>query len=78
MDPLLVIPGVGKSIAADLRELGIHTPSDLRGRNPETLFRQFEKLHGKTDRCLLYTFRCAVAYARTGNPDLKWWNFKDS
>jgi hypothetical protein len=32
------IPNVGKSIAGDLRSLGIRVPADLKGRNPWTLY----------------------------------------
>ncbi len=35
---LTTIPGVGKSIAGDLIELGIHSVRGLRGRNPERLY----------------------------------------
>ena len=31
---LQVIPGIGKSIAADLWELGIRSVPDLRGKDP--------------------------------------------
>lgn len=33
------------------------------------------------DRCVLYTFRCAVYYASNACHDaekLKWWNWKDT
>jgi hypothetical protein len=80
---LTVIPGVGKSIAADLWKIGIKKVSDLRGKNPEVLFDRSNLLAGTTqDRCLLYVFRCAVYYAETPEQDrdsekLKWWNWKD-
>jgi hypothetical protein len=81
---LTTIPGVGKSIAADLRALGIRRVSDLRGKNPERLYVRSNDLAGmEQDRCLLYVFRCAVYFAETEgrrrNPEkLKWWNWKDS
>ena len=34
-DDLLRIPGVGKSIAQDLRDLGVTRVNDLRGRDSE-------------------------------------------
>ena len=75
------IPGVGKSIAADLHQLGISEVAELRGRDPEELYEQFCELSGaRVDRCLLYVFRCAVYFAGERNPDpekLKWWNWKD-
>jgi predicted flap endonuclease-1-like 5' DNA nuclease len=36
-DPLQRIPGVGPSIAKDLRDLGVNQIADLRGRDPERL-----------------------------------------
>lgn len=80
---LTVIPGVGKSIAEDLRNIGITKVSDLRGRDPGQLFRKSNNFAGKLqDRCLLYVFRCAVYYAETEekkrDPEkLKWWNWKN-
>lgn len=78
---LQIIPGVGKSIAEDLYNIGIKTIADLKGKNPEKLFDASNRFEGAIqDRCLLYTFRCAVYFAETKNPKkdlLKWWNWKD-
>jgi Pathogenicity locus len=78
---LKVIPGVGKSIAADLFNIGIRKVSDLKGKDPEVLFAQSNKMAGvQQDRCLLYVFRCAVYFAETPHPDagkLLWWKWKD-
>jgi len=80
-DPLQAIPGVGPSIAEDLRALGIDDPTDLRGRDPEDLYDRINRIRGvKQDRCLLYVFRCAVYFAGTSRhrPELlKWWNWSD-
>jgi nucleotidyltransferase/DNA polymerase involved in DNA repair len=79
--PLLVIPGVGKSIAEDLLDLGIKTPSDLKRKNPEVLYKKLCTMRGMhIDRCMLYVLRCAVYFAEheTHNAEkLKWWNWKD-
>lgn len=76
------IPGVGPSIARDLLVLGIRRVSDLRRRDPETLYRRFEAHVGMpVDRCFLYVMRCAVYYAGHERRDprlLQWWNWKDS
>ena len=81
-DPLQSIPGVGPSIAADLRALGMRDPTELRGRDPEQLYARSNRLRGVTqDRCLLYVFRCAVYFAGTSRhqPEmLKWWNWSDA
>ncbi|MGH7591143.1 MAG: helix-hairpin-helix domain-containing protein [Gemmatimonadales bacterium] len=80
-DPLQLIPGIGPSLAADLRLLGIRTVSGLKGRDPDRLYRRLERLTGgPQDRCVLYTFRCAVYFAETKRPAprlLKWWNWTD-
>ena len=75
------IPGVGKSIAEDLWDLGIRKVADLEGKNPERLYnRRCAQVGMPIDRCLLYVFRCAVYYASTTRPQpqlLKWWNWKN-
>jgi hypothetical protein len=80
---LMEIPGVGKSVAADLLRIGIKSVADLKGKNPQALYDESNALARVVqDRCLLYTFRCAVYYANTvgkrRDPEkLKWWNWKD-
>ena len=75
------IPGVGKSIAEDLWDLGIRRVSDLKGKDPEKLYvKRCAQVGMEIDRCLLYVFRCAVYYASTQRrqPELlKWWNWKN-
>jgi Pathogenicity locus len=81
-DPLLAVPGVGPSIAADLRSIGIGTIDDLATRDPERLYQQLVDNAGThIDHCVLYVLRCAVYYAAEPYPNpelLKWWNWKDS
>jgi hypothetical protein len=80
---LSIIPGVGKSIAADLWNIGITSISELKCKNPETLYDLSNAYTGMVqDRCLLYVFRCAVYFANTPEKlqeteKLKWWNWKD-
>ena len=75
------IPGVGKSIAKDLYDLGYRSVSELATEDPEVMYDNLCELHGcHVDRCMLYVFRCAHYYANTQNHDpelLKWWNWKD-
>ncbi len=74
------IPGIGPSLATDLRKLGIERVGDLRNRDPEKLYTDLCALEGvRQDPCVLYAFRCAVYYSGNENPDpklLKWWNWK--
>ena len=75
------IPGVGKSIANDLWELGLRSVEDLKGKDPEDLYTRLcalKKAH--IDKCMLYVFRSAVYFASNKQHDpelLKWWNWKD-
>lgn len=79
-EDLQVIPGVGKSIAADLRSIGIHKVADLKRKNPEMMYEQLmDNVGGHVDRCVLYVLRCAVYYAEHKRHDaakLKWWNWR--
>lgn len=76
------IPGVGRSIAADLQEIGITRIQELKGKSPQALYDQVCGATGQIhDRCLLYVFRSAVYYASNARHDpekLKWWNWKDA
>ncbi len=78
---LEVIPGVGKSIARDLNDLGIYNVPDLAGRNPEDMYDKLCLMRNtRIDPCVLYVFRCAVYYSVNENHDkelLKWWNWKN-
>lgn len=75
------IPGVGKKIAQTLREIGIRSIGDLKGKNPEKLYQKLCRYKANpVDRCMLYVLRCAVYYASNTKHDpklLKWWNWKD-
>ncbi len=77
---LCTIPGVGKSIAQDLLNIGITRIHDLKHAEPEKLYERINNYYGvKQDVCLLYVMRCAVYYASSEKHDaekLKWWNWK--
>lgn len=79
--PFTIIPGVGRSIAADLEKLGYKEVADLKTENPETMYEKLMALEGKhVDRCVLYVFRCATYFAKTVEPEpdkLLWWSWKD-
>lgn len=79
--PLQTLPGVGPSVAQDLWELGVRKPEQLKGKDAEALYEQFCALKkAKVDRCLLYTFRCAIHYVEhEKHPQacLQWGNWSD-
>ena len=75
------IPFIGPNIEQDLLNIGISRIADLKGKDPEELYRMDCEFKGRQeDLCQLYVFRMAVYYADTENPDpekLKWWYWKD-
>jgi hypothetical protein len=79
-DDIQSLPGIGPSLATDLRALGVRHAADLRRLDPEQLYVRLNRLRGqRQDACVLYAFRCAAYAARTPRPRahlLKWWNWK--
>jgi predicted flap endonuclease-1-like 5' DNA nuclease len=75
------IPGIGKKMAQHLINAGYSTVASLKGQNPEEVYRKDCQFQGvQVDRCALYAYRLAVAYANgtiTDPEKLKWWNWKD-
>jgi hypothetical protein len=75
------IPGIGKNMAQHLTNAGYPTIASLKGQDPEEIYFndcKFQNTH--VDRCALYVYRLAVAYANgtiTDPEKLKWWNWKD-
>ena len=82
IEGLQTIPGVGPSLAKDLRSLGIREVSDLRGCNAETMYADLcDRAAQRIDKCVLYVLRRAVYFASESRHDaelLKWWNWKDA
>jgi hypothetical protein len=69
------VPNIGPAVAADLRQLGILRPDDLRGRDPYAMFEELCKLtKQRHDPCLLDTFIAAVRFmgGETAKP---WWAY---
>ena len=77
MSELTTIPGIGKTIAANLARIDITCAEDFAGQDPEELYEKWclaAQNPYDTDRCVLYVFREAVYYANGGRePEkLKW------
>ncbi len=82
MTPLETIPGVGANMKKRLEAIGVTCVEDLTGKDPEELFRldQLRCPGQKVDRCCLYVYRLAVAWAegRADEPGKRnWWDWKD-
>ncbi len=69
------LPNIGKSIAADLRGLGILSPEQLSERDPLETFDALARITGhRHDPCILYALLAVAHFQQTGEA-LPWWNF---
>ena len=69
------IPNIGPAMAADLRLMGVLDPTELRGRDALSLYRQLCKLSGqRQDPCVLDTFMAAVDFMQ-GAAAAPWWHY---
>ena len=69
------LPNVGKAVAADLRELGIRAPAQLKHKDPYVLYDRLNRRTGvRHDPCLLDTFIAAVRFVE-GGPAKPWWAY---
>ncbi len=69
------IPNIGKSIASDLRALGILTPQQLAKRDPlQTYLALSGPMGQRHDPCMLYTLLAAQHYLHSGET-IRWWKF---
>ena len=78
---LTKIPGVERSVADDLIQMGITSTADLKNKDAEKLYNKSNRQSGNVqDRKLLYVFRCAIYYASSETHDkakLNWQSWKD-
>jgi DNA transformation protein len=71
------IPNIGKSIAADLRSIGIKHPQQLLEHEPLELYLKLGGTMGKRhDPCVRYTFMAARYYMQSGEK-VAWWKFTE-
>ena len=69
------IPNIGKSIAGDLRGLGVHTPVEVAAMDPKAMYDALRTPMGlRHDPCVLDTFLAAKDYMNGGHA-LPWWHF---
>jgi len=71
------IPNIGKSIAVDLRGLGIMNPEQLSKQDPLKVYLQLGKTMGaRHDPCVLYTLLAAGKFLQTGE-STAWWKLTE-
>jgi DNA transformation protein len=71
------IPNIGKSIASDLRAIGIHHPSQLAKIDAlETYLAMADGMGRRHDPCVLYTVMAAKHFMQSGEK-LAWWKFTE-
>ena len=79
MSDLRNVPGIGAKKEQELIALGYDSLSKLKDADPDELYTKACLLQNEQlDKCVLYAFRCAVAYAKdpAPNPDQdRWWYF---
>lgn len=69
------IPNIGKSLAEDLRTIGIRFPSQLVGQDGMRLYHKLNRRSAtRHDPCVADTFLAAVDFMNGGKPK-PWWAF---
>ena len=69
------LPNIGKSIATDLRRVGILRPDQLLHREPLAVFLDLASAMGhRHDPCVLYTL-LAVRHFQISSEAKPWWKF---
>jgi hypothetical protein len=67
------LPNIGKAMAADLHQLGIHVPSELIGQDPFAMHRTLCNITGtQHDPCIIDVFMSIVSFME-GGAALPWW-----
>ena len=71
------LPNIGKSIASDLRAVGIYLPQQLAGRDPLEIYIELAGVMGhRHDPCVLYTLMSVKHFLESGEV-LPWWKFTE-
>lgn len=72
------LPNIGKSIAADLRAIGIERPQQLAEQEPLSVYLRLGGAMGERhDPCVLYTLMAARHFLDSGEAR-PWWVFTDA
>jgi len=71
------LPNIGKSIAKDLRLIGIEHPQDLIGKNAFQLYHRLCDNKGRRiDHCVIDVFMSVIDYMEGGESQ-PWWAFTE-
>ena len=71
------IPNIGKSIASDLRAIGILHPQQLAKLEPlAAYFALADRMGHRHDPCVLYTLMAARHFMESGE-SIPWWKFTE-
>ena len=69
------LPNIGPSLAANLRQIGILWPRELRGRDAFVLYQKLNAATGaRNDPCVLDTFMAAIDFMN-GAAAAPWWAY---
>lgn len=69
------LPNIGKTVAADLKSIGITEPSQLKGQDPYDLYVRFCEAFGeKQDPCMLDVLMSITDFMSGGEPRA-WWDY---
>ena len=72
------IPNIGKSIASDLRSIGILNAKQLALRDPLQIYFELSAImKHRHDPCVLYTLMAAQHFLQCGE-SIPWWKFSES
>ncbi|MBK9219797.1 MAG: helix-hairpin-helix domain-containing protein [Uliginosibacterium sp.] len=69
------LPNIGPAMAADLRLLGIDTPTQLLGRDPYAMYDDLcTRTHTRHDPCVLDVF-LSITRFMAGDAPQPWWHY---
>lgn len=69
------IPNVGPAMARDFRLLGLKHPTDLKGKDPFSLYKKMCRISGvRQDPCVLDTYMAAIDFM-SGASAKPWWEY---
>ncbi|MGC9351045.1 MAG: helix-hairpin-helix domain-containing protein [Sulfurovum sp.] len=71
------LPNIGKSLAKDLKDIGIDTPAKLEGKDPYALYQGLCGIRGeRQDPCVLDIFISITDFMNGGEPRV-WWDYTE-